>query len=93
MELLKSPKKMVGLVLTAILTTSVAPAIAIKAYRYFSKPFDNQAGLNDHDIWINNLRRDLNEAREEIKELRNELNDIERRIIYPSQRNAHRTDP
>ena len=91
MEVLRSPKKMVGLVLTAILTTSIAPAIAIKTYRYFSKPFANQAGLNDHDIWIGNLRRDLDEVKDEIKALRAELNDIERRIIYPSQRDANRT--
>ena len=93
MEMLKSPKKMVGLVLTAILTTSIAPAIAIKTYRYLTKPLSNQAGLNDHDIWIGNLRRDLDEARAEIKELRAELNDIERRIIYPSQKDANRTKP
>ena len=91
MELLKNPKNIAGLILTAILTTSVAPAVAIKTYRYFSKPFENQAGLNDHDIWIGNLRRDLEEAKEEIKSLRGELNDIERRIIYPSQRDVNRT--
>ena len=82
---------MAGIVLTAILTTSIAPAVAIKTYRYLTKPLSNQAGLNDHDIWIGNLRRDLDEARAEIKELRAELNDIERRIIYPAHRDVNRT--
>ena len=85
MELLGSPKRMVGLLLTAILTTSIAPAIAVKAYRFFSKPFDNQARIGEIDIYTYNLRRDLDEAREELKRLRDEINEIERRIIYPSQ--------
>ena len=85
MELLGSPKRMVGLLLTAILTTSIAPAIAVKAYRFFSKPFDNQTRIGEIDIYTYNLRRDLDEAREELKRLRDEINEIERRIIYPSQ--------
>lgn len=85
MELLKSPKRVVGLLLTAILTTSIAPAIAVKAYRFFSKPFDNQTRIGEIDIYTYNIRRDLDEAREELKRLRDEINEIERRIIYPSQ--------
>ena len=85
MELLGSPKRMVGLLLTAILTTSIAPAIAVKAYRFFSKPFDNQTRIGEIDIYTYNLRRDLDEAREELKRLRDEINEVERRIIYPSQ--------
>lgn len=85
MELLRSPKRVVGLLLTAILTTSIAPAIAVKAYRFFSKPFDNQTRIGEIDIYTYNLRRDLDEAREELKRLRDEINEIERRIIYPSQ--------
>jgi len=85
MELLKSPKRVVGLLLTAILTTSIAPAIALKAYRFISKPFDNQTRIGEIDIYTYNIRRDLDEAREELKRLRDEINEIERRIIYPSQ--------
>ena len=66
MELLRSPKRVVGLLLTAILTTSIAPAIAVKAYRFFSKPFDNQTRIGEIDIYTYNLRRDLDEAREEL---------------------------
>lgn len=93
MELLKNPKQIAGIVLTAILTTSVAPAVAIKTYRFVTKPFANQARINELDLYTFNLRRDLDDSIEEIKRLRGEINEIERRLIFPLQRDANRTNP